>query len=190
MNLTKSEQKQLLKLSRSALTHIFKTGEELEPKDSDFQKKLKEKRATFVTITKDGMLRGCIGKLLPQKELYKDAIENTYSAAFGDPRFPQLTKDELANISIEISILDKPKRLEYKNSKDLITKLTKEKPGVIIQHGLYSATFLPQVWEDLKKPEEFLSNLCQKAGLPSDMWQKEKIEIQTYKVAKFSEGEK
>jgi AmmeMemoRadiSam system protein A len=187
MKLTKSEQKQLLQLSRSALTHIFKKGEELKLNDSDIPKRLKEKRATFVTLTTNGMLRGCIGKLLPQKELYKDVLENTYSAAFSDPRFPQLTEAELADISIEISVLDKPKRLEYKNSKDLVAKLEKEEPGVIIQHGLYSATFLPQVWEELNTPERFLSHLCQKAGLEADTWQKEKLEIQTYKVVKFKE---
>lgn len=190
MNISTSEQQFLLTLSRSALEHIFKTGEELKPNDSDIPKMLKEKRATFVTLTKNGMLRGCIGKLLPQKELYKDVIENTYSAAFSDPRFPQLSRNELGNISIEISILDIPKKLEYKDSKDLVIKLQKEKVGVIIQHGLYSATFLPQVREELNTPEEFLSHLCQKAGLDADTWQKEKLEIQTYKVLKFSEEEK
>ena len=187
MKLTKSDQKFLLYLSRSALEHVFKTGKELQPNDSEISKKLKEKRATFVTLTKDAMLRGCIGKLLPQKELYKDVVENTYSAAFADPRFPQLTKDELRQISIEISVLDIPKKLKYKDAKDLVAKLEKEKPGVIIQHGLYSATFLPQVWDDLKTPKEFLSNLCQKAALPPETWQKEKLEIQTYKVIKFKE---
>lgn len=190
MELSKSEQKSLLKLARSALEHILTTGEEVKPNDSDIPKKLKEKRATFVTLTKDGILRGCIGKILPQKELYKDIIENTYSAAFGDPRFPQLTEDELKQISIEISTLDKPKSLKYKDSKALVAKLKKEKPGVIIQHGLYSATFLPQVWEELKTPKEFLSHLCQKAGLEGDTWQKERLEIQTYKVVKFSENKK
>jgi len=187
MKLTKSEQKYLLKLARAALEHIFKTGKELIPDNSDIPTKLKRKRATFVTLTKNGKLRGCIGKLLPQQKLFKDVIKNTYSAAFGDPRFPQLTKDELEKIKIEISVLDKPKIMKYKNQQDLITKLEKEKPGVIIQHGLYSATFLPQIWTDLKTAEEFLSHLCQKAGLPKDIWQKENIEIQIYKVVKFKE---
>jgi len=190
MKLTKLEQNFLLDLARSALEHIFKNGEELRPDESDIPKKLKEKRASFVTLTKAGELRGCIGKLLPVKELHKDVIENTYSAAFSDPRFPQLQEDELNNIFIEISILDRPKSLKYKDAKGLIAILKKEKPGVIIQHGLYSATFLPQVWEDLKTPEEFLSNLCLKAGLSPDTWQKERLEIQTYKVHKFSEKKK
>lgn len=187
MKLTKSEQQFLLKLSRSALEHIFKTGKELTPDNSDIPKSLKQKKATFVTLTKNSNLRGCIGKLLPQYKLFKDIIKNTYSAAFGDPRFPQLIKNEVEEIKIEISILDKPEILKYKNKQDLIAKLEKEKPGVIIQHGLYSATFLPQVWTDLKTAEEFLSHLCQKAGLLKDIWQKENIEIQIYKVVKFRE---
>jgi AmmeMemoRadiSam system protein A len=187
MNLSQKDKQFLLKLSRSALEHVFKTNKELVPNDSDIPDKLKAKTATFVTLTIDNNLRGCIGKLLPQKQLYVDIVENTYNAAFSDPRFPQLTKDELENVKIEISVLNKPKKFKYKNTTDLLEELNKEKPGVIIQHGLYSATFLPQVWKQLKKPEQFLSQLCQKAGLEKDAWRKQNLEIQTYGVAKFSE---
>ncbi len=187
MKISKLDRKQLLKLSRSALEHIFKTGKEIEIKDSDISKKLKEKRATFITLTKNGQLRGCIGKLLPKKKLYQDIIENTYSAAFNDPRFPQLKKQELSKIKIEISVLDKPKKLKYKNTKDLIRILEEEKPGVIIHYGFYSATFLPQVWEDLKSAKEFLSHLCQKAGLLGNTWKHKKLEIHLYRTIKFKE---
>ncbi|MFC1780504.1 AmmeMemoRadiSam system protein A [Patescibacteria group bacterium] len=188
MNLSKKDKQFLLKLSRSALEHIFKTNEELVPNDSDIPEKFKVKAATFVTLTIDSKLRGCIGKLIPQKQLYIDIVENTYNAAFSDPRFPQLTKDESDKVKIEISILDKPKKLEYENTSKLLKKLSKGKPGVIIQHGLYSATFLPQVWDDIKTPEQFLSQLCQKAGLEKEAWKDQNLEIQTYKVTKFSEN--
>jgi AmmeMemoRadiSam system protein A len=188
MTLSKKDQLFLLKLSRKALEFIFKTGTELSVKDSDIPAPLFENKATFVTLTKHEELRGCIGKLIPQKELYKDVLENTYSAAFADPRFPQLSKDELKDLRIEISVLDKPKELHYENVSDLVQKLEKGKPGVILEFGLNSATFLPQVWEDLPTADEFLSHLCRKAGLSADTWKKEKMNIQIYSVLKFSES--
>ena len=188
MTLSNKDQQFLLKLSRNALEHIFKIGTELTVKDSDIPSLLLEKKATFVTLTKNGELRGCIGKLLPIKELCRDVLENTYSAAFADPRFPQLSKDELKDLHIEISVLDKPNELHYENTSDLVQKLEKGKQGVILEFGLYSATFLPQVWDDLPKADEFLSHLCRKAGLSADTWKKGKMNIQTYSVLKFSES--
>jgi len=90
MNLTEDDKQFLLSLSRKALNHIFSTGEEITVKEKDIPQKLRRKQATFVTLTKKGKLRGCLGKLHPSQELYKDVIENTYSAVFADPRFPQL----------------------------------------------------------------------------------------------------
>jgi len=177
----------LLKLSRKALEHIFETGEEVDLSGLKVPERLKEEKATFVTLTKNDQLRGCIGKLQPKKELYKDIIENTYSAAFGDPRFPQLSKEELNDIKIEISLLTLPKRIKNKKPKNLLKKLKKEKPGVIIQYGLSSATYLPQVWEEIKEAKSFLSHLCSKAGLMEDMWKDPNIKISTYKVIKFKE---
>ncbi|MBU0975545.1 MAG: AmmeMemoRadiSam system protein A [Patescibacteria group bacterium] len=187
MSLTEKDKQFLLKLSRKALEHILKTGEELSVKDSDIPKKYKEKKATFVTLTNNGALRGCIGKLVPQIELYRDIIENTYSAAFNDPRFPQLTKEELDGIRIEISILSEPKAYKRTSPEALIEFLSKDKPGVILEMGFHSATYLPQVWEEVDNPEEFLSSLCLKAGLPQDMWKKENVKISTYSVMKFKE---
>lgn len=187
MKLTKKEKKILLKLSRLALVYIFKEGEELPVEDSDIPEKLKKDAATFVTLTKDGRLRGCIGKLKAQKSLYMDVLENTYKAAFNDPRFPQLTKKELEDIQIEISVLSQPKPLKYKDTADLKSILNRQKPGVVLQHGLYSATYLPQVWEDLRTVDKFLGRLCQKAGLDRNTWKKENIELFTYNVVKLEE---
>ncbi len=187
MKLTDKEKKQLLKLSREALEYIFKTGEEIDLSELKMPDKLKEEKATFVTLTKNGQLRGCIGKLLPKKELYKDIIENTYSAAFADYRFQQLRKEELDQIKIEISILTKPELLKYKDHEDLIKKLNETKPGVILEHELSSATYLPQVWDEIKDIKSFLSSLCAKAGLPDDMWKYPNIKIYTYYVIKFRE---
>lgn len=187
MKLTTQKQQLLLEISRKALEHIFKTGKEITIDESKISEELQEKGATFVTLTKKGNLRGCIGKLIPQKELYRDVIENTYAAAFRDYRFPQLKETELNEIKIEISVLGKPKKLEYKDFKELIKKLEKKRPGVIIEKGLHSATFLPQVWDEAKSPENFMSLLCQKAALEKNYWKNNSLEVYTYKVIKFSE---
>ncbi|MBD3363411.1 AmmeMemoRadiSam system protein A [Candidatus Dojkabacteria bacterium] len=187
MKLEKNHQQILLELSRKSLVHFFENGEKLRYEEEKIEKGLRVKRATFVTLTKDGSLRGCIGKLKAVNPICKDVIENTYSAAFSDPRFPPLSKKELDELTIEISVLDKPKILNYSNYEDLIQKLSKSKPGVILKHGFHQATFLPQVWHELPTVDEFLGHLCLKAGLPSEFWKREKLEIQVYNVVKFKE---
>jgi AmmeMemoRadiSam system protein A len=190
--LKKQDQQFLLKLSRKALEFYFQNQQKLPVEKIDIKslsKDLLKPRATFVTLTiKDtNTLRGCIGKLTPTQECYLDALENTYSAAFSDPRFPPLEQDQLGEIQIEISILSKPKPLVYQDTVELIEKLEVQKPGVVLKHDFHQATFLPQVWEQLKTPQEFLSHLCQKAGLQENFWQIDKPKIETYSVEKFTE---
>lgn len=148
---------------------------------------LQQNRGVFVTLTLNGELRGCIGHLVPIQELYKDVIENARSAAFMDPRFMPLTKDEFQEVAIEISILNESEALQYESVQDLLEKLEKSKPGVILEKGNTMATFLPQVWEELTHVEDFLSHLCVKAGLVSNEWTKGEIKIKTYTVEKISE---
>jgi AmmeMemoRadiSam system protein A len=174
--------KELLKLSRQTLVKYFQ-GEELVPFE-DIQKKYSEKKACFVTLTKKGELRGCIGKLYPRQELWRDVIENTLSAGLRDGRFPPLRKGELPNIKIEISILTYPKKVEFRNSGELLKKLN-FKYGVILQKRMGSATYLPQVWEQIPDKLEFLENLSVKAGLSTDAW--ETADIWFYEVEKISE---
>jgi AmmeMemoRadiSam system protein A len=145
------------------------------------------RRGTFVTLTIDGQLRGCIGNLEASESIAEGIKRNAVNAAFHDPRFPQLDAKELDKIHIEVSILTDPQPLEYRGSKDLIAKLRPHVDGVILRQGSAVATFLPQVWEQLPRPETFLSNLCRKAGLPGDTWQKGQLEIMTYQVQYFEE---
>jgi len=142
-------------------------------------KKLFEKRTCFVTLKINNNLRGCIGNLNPYDELYLGIIRNAYSAAFTDPRFPSLKENELNELEIEISILTTPKKLIFKNKEDLLKKITK-KNGLILSKNSHSATFLPSVWEDIPTKEDFLSNLCRKAGLDEDEWTKPGLNIQIY----------
>ncbi len=205
--LSKKDQKFLLELSRKALKYYFQNHKKLRLEkinaenvanaDANTEKinakslsqNLLKPRATFVTLTltESGTLRGCIGKLTATQECYLDVLENTYSAAFSDPRFPPLEQDQLDEINIEISVLSKPQPLVYLDASELVEKLNTQKPGVVLQQDFHQATFLPQVWEQLKTPQEFLSKLCLKAGLQEDFWQIEKPKIEIYTVQKFSE---
>jgi AmmeMemoRadiSam system protein A len=144
-------------------------------------------RGTFVTITKNSQLRGCIGNLQPDKTLMAGVRDNAINAAFHDPRFPPLSKSELDQIHIEVSLLTEPKPLSYKDAEDLLAKLRPNVDGVIIRKGMHSSTFLPQVWEQLPDKTMFLSHLCLKAGLPGDEWKRGELEVMTYQVQYFEE---
>lgn len=183
----KKSQLFLLELARRSLEHFFNTGNILEIFESDVPVELKEKRGTFVTLTKNDELRGCIGYLEPVQEIYKDVVDNSLSAAFADTRFDPLLEEELENIKIEISILSEPKLLVYNDAEDLLKKLRPEIDGVIIKKGKFSATYLPQVWEDVQDKDSFMSSLCIKAGLNPDEWRKNNLEIQTYEAEVFHE---
>lgn len=188
LSINKTEQNFLLKLARQSIEYYLDHNFQLKVDDSDLPfKDLIEKRACFVTLKIDGQLRGCVGHLEPIRPIYKDVIENAVAAAFYDTRFWPLGKEEVGQIKIEISILSLPKKLSHQKSQDLIEMLQRTKPGVIIQKGTHKATFLPQVWEELSSPEDFLSNLCLKAGLDSKDWQRKQIDISTYSVEAFKE---
>lgn len=142
---------------------------------------------TFVTLKMQGQLRGCIGNLTPKESVLEGVKRNAVNAAFHDPRFSSLTAAELDRTAIEVSILTEPVPLEYQDSQDLIQKLRVNVDGVIIRKGHASATFLPQVWEQLPRPETFLKHLCMKAGLPADAWKNSELEVLTYQVQYFEE---
>jgi len=144
----------------------------------------KKNGASFVTLTKNGKLRGCIGSLQAQRPLIEDIIANAKNAAFRDPRFPKLTQKELHVIDIEVSILTEPKLLEYVDIEDLKNKINPNIDGVILKLNTNQATFLPQVWEELPEFEIFFGNLLSKANLPMDSF-KHHPEIFIYQVQKF-----
>jgi len=176
-------EKDLLELARGTLKAYF-DGKEFEVSD-EIKKKYSEKRASFVTLTKNGQLRGCIGSLIASRKLWVDVQENAINAAFHDFRFPNLTKQELDNIKIEISVLTAAEKLEFDNWQDLLEKLDKNM-GVIVKKGMNQATYLPQVWGAIADKQEFLSSLCIKAGLAADAW-KNDIEVYVYEVEKIAE---
>jgi len=144
-------------------------------------------RGTFVTLTMGGELRGCIGHLTGIAAVGESVRQNAISAGFHDPRFPALTVAELDAVAIEISILTEPIPLEYAHAEDLIRRLRPRVDGVMLSQRGASATFLPQVWQQLPDAELFLSNLCLKAGLPAKSWQEGGLEVSTYQVQSFEE---
>ncbi len=145
---------------------------------------LKE-RATFVTLTIDKKLRGCIGSLYPRDSIYNDVINNSLLAAFKDPRFPPLQLNEINNLEIEISILGELKELHFKTEHDIINLLEPYKMGLVLEHGYKRGTFLPQVWEHYPSPEDFLYHLKLKSGLPSNFFSKD-MKVYYYYVEKIS----
>lgn len=182
------EKDYLLNLARRSIKNYLGSSQRLKISEDEVpSERLKEERACFVTLTIKEELRGCIGHILPIQELYQDVIDNAVSAAFQDPRFFPLTEEELQKVKIEISILTVPQPLPFVSPSDLLVKLQPGKDGVILKKNYQQATFLPQVWEELPKKEDFLRHLCEKAGLNSNCWQEKDLKIETYQVEAFEE---
>ena len=188
---TKQHGDLLVKLARKTLMDKFNNNlpdKELIKLETALKDPVfKQPRGTFVTLTIDGQLRGCIGTLTPSESALESVRRNAINAAFNDFRFNQLSPYELDKVNIEVSILTEPEPLIYKDKDDLISRLRVNIDGVIIKKGSASATFLPQVWKQLPNPEDFLSHLCSKAGLEPDIWKKDKLEVMTYQVQYFEE---
>ncbi len=149
---------------------------------------LDEPGACFVTLTQNGQLRGCIGSLQAHQSLLADLKKNAVSAAFSDPRFSPLCPDEFAGTSIEISLVGAASAMEFHNEANALSQLKPGVDGVILEFSRYRSTFLPQVWEQLPEPDQFIAHLKRKAGLPENFWHPE-IRLARYSVTKFSETE-
>ncbi len=171
---------ELLKLARKAIECEL-NDKEIKVRD-DIKKKYFKQQACFVTLTLGGELRGCIGSLEAHQELWRDVVDNARNAAFNDTRFAPVVVDELDKIHIEISVLTTPTRLGI--GKDVYNKID-NKMGIILKKGWNSATFLPQVWEQLLSKKEFLEHLCRKAGLSRDDWKD--AELWFYRVESVEE---
>ena len=142
---------------------------------------------TFVTLTLDKQLRGCIGSLTSDEPIRIGVSRNAINAAFHDPRFSPLNAADFEKVEIEVSILSEPQPLKYRDTVDLAKKLRPGVDGVILRKDHASATFLPQVWEQLPQVHDFLSHLCIKAGISADAWQRLKLDISIYQVQHFHE---
>jgi len=181
----------LIELARQTIfkklgQHDFKTTSQL-PTGVLQGKNFQSHCGTFVTLKIQGQLRGCIGNLTSTESIIDGVKRNAINAAFHDPRFSPLSNQELEQTKIEVSVLTEPEPLKFHDGEDLLKKLRVNVDGVIIRKGRASATFLPQVWEQLPRPEDFLSHLCMKAGLSSDAWKSSELDVMTYQVQYFEE---
>lgn len=191
-NLSEAQGQLLVRLARQTL--MKRLGEQIPQAEIDsLNSALKDScfessSGTFVTLQINERLRGCIGNLTSDTPLASGVRRNTINAAFHDPRFAPLTASELDRVEIEISILSEPQPLKYRDADDLVKKLRPHIDGVIIRKEHASATFLPQVWEQLPRPQDFLAHLCMKAGLAADSWKNPDLEVSTYQVQYFEEN--
>jgi hypothetical protein len=184
-SLTPEERELLLKLARQALSEGV-SGAQLQPLDLEtLPEALRQPGATFVTLTRHGELRGCVGTLEAYQPLAEDVREHALAAALADYRFPPVTPAEVPELEIEISLLTQPKPLEYKDAEELLNLLRPGVDGVILRDGPRRATFLPQVWEKLPDAAQFLDHLCAKMGVDPGIWRYKKMRIFTYQVEEF-----
>ncbi len=150
--------------------------------------RLLEKGASFVTLTRQGYLRGCVGALEPFQSLVEDVREHAIAAASEDFRFPPVRASELNDLEIEISRLTVPEKLNYEQPDELLTLLRPGIDGVVLRDGMRRATFLPQVWEKVPETEQFLEELCMKMGAAPDLWRRKKLDVLIYQVEEFRES--
>jgi len=184
--LSDDSRRSLLAIARQSIRHGIKFGYPLQINLNNYPAELKVLRATFVTLEIQHQLRGCIGLLEAVRPLVIDIAENSWAAAFADPRFSALNNDELNKIVIHLSILAPSERIHFNSEQDLVDQITPGVDGLILEEGEYRGTFLPAVWESLPKTTEFLKHLKLKAGLPSNYWS-ENIKISRYTTESFSE---
>lgn len=174
----------LLQTARDSIRTGLEEGHPLQVNPADFETALQAERATFVTLNKEGQLRGCIGHLEAIQPLIKDVADNAFGAAFRDNRFPPLSEKEFAQLQIHISVLSPPEPLSFASEEDLLQQIRPGIDGLIMQDGYYRGTFLPSVWEQLPTREEFLAHLKLKSGLPANYWS-DSLKVSRYTTESF-----
>jgi hypothetical protein len=184
--LSLAEGKLLVKTARRTIETYLRDGK--EPPVPEVPPKLKEPHGVFVTLTKNGELRGCIGHPMPTMPLIDALIDSAVSSATRDPRFPPVEMDELSEVEVEVSVLSKPEPIKVKNPREYPSSITIGKDGLIVERGWYAGLLLPQVpvewgWYS----EEFLSHACMKAGLTPDAWLDKDVRISKFSAQVFKE---
>lgn len=186
--LTDVERAYLLGLARQAISAAVEERRMLELDESAIPPgRLSAHGASFVTLTIDGALRGCTGSIEPREPLALNVLHSAVTSALDDFRFEPVCPPEVPLITIEISVLTPPEPYVPASPDALLAHLAERRPGVIVQGGYHRATFLPQVWEKLPEPAEFLAHLCAKAGLRLDAWRDPGTMFQLYDVEMFEE---
>ncbi|HEU5069492.1 MAG TPA: AmmeMemoRadiSam system protein A [Verrucomicrobiae bacterium] len=185
--LTEPERAFLLELARRTLQEQCVSGRSPDVDPTAVALSLRQPRACFVTLLKHGELRGCVGNLQPREPLYLAVMHNAAGAAFRDNRFAPVSLEEIQALHIEISILGEPVKATLRSPEDLLGQLRPGVDGVILKVRGRTATFLPQVWEKVSGPVEFMEALAHKAMLPGSAWRDPTAVVMTYQVEHFEE---
>jgi len=186
IKLTVAEQETLLGLAREALLESVHTGRQPRVDESGLTPALREPRGCFVTLTHHGELRGCIGNTQPRDPLFRAVMNNACGAAFRDTRFSSVRGPEIPELEIEISGLTEPAPLAFASAEDLLRKLRPHVDGVVLKVEDRTGTFLPQVWEKISSPRDFMDKLARKARLPKSAWSGRGAVVSTYQVESFT----
>lgn len=169
----------LLRIARASIESGLDRGRELSIHSEEYRSELQEPRATFVTLRIEGALRGCIGSCQPVRPLVEDIAHSAYAAAFLDPRFPPLSKEELEKVQIHISLLSVPEEISFDSEEEMCAQVRPGVDGLLLEEGMRKGTLLPAVWESLPEVNEFVRHLKLKAGLPADYWS-DRVKIYRY----------
>ncbi|KXA99352.1 hypothetical protein AKJ41_05585 [candidate division MSBL1 archaeon SCGC-AAA259O05] len=183
------EGKKAVEIARETIETYLKEGRKPDP-PGEIPEKFREDRGVFVTLNKSGSLRGCIGRPLPDQPLIDGLMDSAINAATSDSRFPSVGEGELKNISIEVSVLTVPDKVEVDDPKELPEKVRVGRDGLIARYRSRAGLLLPQVPVDNDwDAEEFLSQTCVKAGLSPDAWVKGGVEFEKFSAQVFGEKE-
>lgn len=186
-----AERKILMHLARGTLEAVVNETSIPLVDDEKLSPDLKADKGCFVTLTKKGELRGCIGYIFPNGPLYKAVMANAHNAALRDRRFTRVRTDELKDIEIEISVLTVPRELPFRSPDDLLGKLRPGVDGVVLRGGKkHSSVYLPQVWEQIPDKTKFMNRLAVKAGLPEWIWRQGNVTVLTFQAEVFHESER
>ena len=185
--LSTAEKQALLVLARQALEAAVCGQPRPAPDAGALPPALREPASSFVTLMRDGQLRGCIGGLIPTEPLWEDVRRHAAAAALDDYRFAPVAPEEVSLIEIEVSVLTPPQQLDYASPDELLSRLRPGVDGVVLIEGRRRATFLPQVWEHVPEPQQFLALLCDKLGADPYRWRRGDLAVETYQVIKFTE---
>jgi len=184
--LTTGERASLLQIALASIESGFESGKQMTVNPDDYPESLVRHRASFVTLNNnDKSLRGCIGSLEPCMPLVNDVAHNAFSAAFSDPRFPPLRREELNSLILQLSIISPKENMPFDSEETLLANLRPRLDGLILQAPNRRATFLPAVWESLPQPQQFLAHLKMKAGLATDYWS-DSLQFWRYTTESFS----
>ena len=180
------ERRALLDVARASIEHGIHHGRSLRVDPAAYPEALREVRATFVSLHREGRLRGCVGSLDAQQPLVADVAESAWGAAFRDPRFERLRAGELPGLEVSISVLGALEALRVASEDELVAKLRPGVDGLLLREGRLRGTLLPAVWQHVPDARDFVREVKRKAGLPEHHWS-EALEVLRYEVEWISD---